>query len=336
MPEQTQKLRTDRSINYSGKLRNENLIPILKADRYFIKKINLDGNAPKQFIKAYFYEEDSKIRKSSPNSWPSFIAKMAEKWYPHESVVEYMINRIGQELGLVMNEIKLVQANDRIRFFSKYFLNENEKLVHGAEICGEHLSDMEFAKEVAQHASSARELFTFQFIKEAIKGVFPKSSHNLLLGLVKMIAFDAITGNNDRHFYNWGIIDTKKKSNKLPRFAPIYDSARGLLWNISDNNVTKMLASYEKAGKKVVNYIEDSSPRIGIDHNCEANHFELIQFLKSDNEEYKQIILEIACEENEQRVLEMIRKEFFSLFIPERSQLLTLILKTRFKKVREI
>ncbi len=85
-------LRKEQSINSSGKLLNEQLIPLLKEEDYIVKNYRLDGDAPKQFIKAYFYQADSRIRKSSSGSWTSYIAKTAEKWYPHESVVEYMIN----------------------------------------------------------------------------------------------------------------------------------------------------------------------------------------------------------------------------------------------------
>ena len=227
-------LRIETSINCSGKILNELSIPLLKEQEYVVKDIRLDGNAPKQFIKAYFYVEDSTIRKSSSSSWPSYIAKAAEKWYPHESIIEYMINRIGQVLGLNMNEIKLIKANRQIRFLSKYFLNENEKLIHGAEICGEHLGDMLLAEEIANHKPTSRELFTFEFIKDSKRSVFPQCFENLLVELVRMITFDALAGNNDRHFYNWGVIDTKKKTSKLPTFAPVYDSARGLMWNYSD------------------------------------------------------------------------------------------------------
>lgn len=128
-----------------------------------------------------------------------------------------------------MNNVKLVRANGQIRFLSEYFLSPNEALTHGAEICGSYLEDHEMAKQIANHKKTARELFTFEFISKAIEFVFPSAFEEILLDLVKMIAFDALVGNNDRHFYNWGVIDTIKRSKKRPKFAPIYDSARGLL-----------------------------------------------------------------------------------------------------------
>lgn len=290
----------------------------------------MDGDAPKQFIKAYFFRPNSGVRRRSPNSWESYIAKTAAKWYPIESVTEYMINRIGQVMEMNMNEVKLVYANGQVRFLSKYFLSENERLVHGAEICGEHLGDMDFANEIALHKATSRELFTFQFIKEAIEKVYPGCCEQLLIGLVKMIVFDGLVGNNDRHFYNWGVIDRKKTSRIVPRFAPLYDSSRGLLWNFSDESVQK----FEINGRKVVTYLEEACPRISIEGNVEINHFKLIEFLRGYSLHFSSIIDSLSSELVFDRIIKMLQKEIFPLFVPERSKMVTMILKSRFEKVR--
>lgn len=338
------KLRIEKSISCSGKLLNESSISHLRKDHYYIKVIPLDGDAPKEFIKAYFYEEGSTVRRNSRSSWTPFIAKTAQKWYPHESVIEYMINRIGEVLGLRMNEIRLVKANGQIRFLSRYFLNMDETLIHGAEICGQYLSDNLMAKEIADNRKTARELFTFEFIQNAIRNVFPDCFEPILHNLVQMIVFDGLVGNNDRHFYNWGIIDTKKKTSKMPTFAPLYDSARGLLWNVSDNQIIADYQDYNyylkdrsgKHGNKIVNYVRDAAPRISIEGNQKATHFELIDFVRRWNPEFQQIVSDLSSTENEERVLEMLKKEFHPFFIPERKALIDVIIKRRFESVRNL
>jgi len=334
MGNQHSPLRIEHSINKSGVLLNKRYIEILKESNYYVQDRLLDGDAPKQFIKAYFFTPDSCVRRSRPNSWPAFIAKTAEKWYPHESVIEFMINRIGEMLGLAMNEIKLAQINTQIRFLSKYFLTEGERLVHGAEICGEHLGDMEMADEIAKNKESARELFTFEFIKAAISAVYPETCQEILKGLVKLIAYDALVGNNDRHFYNWGVVDNTRKSKKMPKFAPIYDSARGLFWNYSDQNLKKVHSNYLLKGKNVQKYIDGACPRISIEDDKKANHFTLISFIKNLDSGYKTIIEELSSEENEMKVDAMLKKEFFRFFIKERCDLVKIVLQQRFERVR--
>lgn len=323
-------------MNCSGLLLHAERIPVLKPKHYIVENIPLDGDAPKQFIRVYKFIPDSGVRRVNSKTWIPYIAKTAEKWYPHESVIEYMINRIGQELKLAMNEVAIFRINGQIRFLSKYFLRNNETLVHGAEICGEYLDDMEMAAEIANQRATSRELFTFEFIQNAIAFKFADQGSNLIKELVKMIAFDGLVGNNDRHFYNWGVITNTMKLSTIPRMAPLYDSARGLLWNNSDDWVVQNLKAMGQGGKKVDKYVSSACPRISIDGDCEINHFGLINYLKNLNPEFKVIISELASEENEILVLEMLKREFFYFFIPERCKLIEHIIKERFKKIREV
>lgn len=327
-------LRIEQSLNTSGVLQNFTKIPVLREDNYYVEAFGLDGDAPKQFIRAYIFEPDSGVKKKNRKTWTPFIAKSAEKWYPHESVVEFMINRIGIEIGLNMNEVKLVVANKQIRFLSRYFLKSNEVLVHGAEICGEYLDDRDLAAQIANNKKTSRELFTFEFICKAIQSVFPEVCDDLILDFVRMITFDAIVGNNDRHFYNWGVINTVKKGLKKPKFAPIYDSARGLMWNESESNIVKHHANNKLEGKKIVNYIEQAKPRVSIEEDADVNHFKLVSFIKSLKKEYSDVVIELVSKSNEQRVLRMLEKEIFQYFSLERKELVTQILVERFKTLR--
>ncbi len=331
-----QKLRVEISLNNSGIVYSLSKIPILKTENYTIIQVPLDGDAPKEFIKAYIFEQDSSVRKFNPHSWHKFIAKTAEKWYPHESVVEYMINKIGEVLGLEMNQVYLVQANGQIRFLSQYFLKEGERLTHGAEICGEHLKDHTFAKEVALDKKTARELFTFEFIEEAIKCLYPKDFEGLMVSLVKMIIFDAIVGNNDRHFYNWGVIDTSKDGQGRVRFAPVYDSARGLFWNMSDDNIRHNLSVYKSGGKRIANYIKEASPRIALEGNPMANHFDLLTFIIQQRSQYIPLIAEMSSIGMEEKIKNYLRSNFAQFYCNERNEIIAITLKNRFIQIRNL
>ncbi len=328
------KLRIENSINSSGIVTNIQSILILQNKHYIVLPDVLDGDAPKQFIKAYIYNKGNNFFKSNKQSWPRYIAKTAEKWYPVESIIEFLINKIGCTLNLNINKVELVNANKQIRFLSKYFLNANEKLIHGAEICGEHLGDLEFAKQIAENKNTARDLFTFEFIKEAIENVFPHCYKSILIDLVKLITFDAIVGNNDRHFYNWGVIGNTKKRNNIMKLSPIYDTARGLTWNLSDAKIIEW-GKLDKSNKKFENYILNAEPRISIEENKEASHFDLLRYLNKINPEYATIIKNLSSVNNEIKVLNLITKDFKPFFTFERYQMIINIIIVRFTKIRE-
>lgn len=335
-PESQKMLRIESPLNNSGILYAKGRISILKKQDYEVLPDLLDGDAPKQFIKAYIYEQDGHVRKHKKETWHKFIAKTAEKWYPHESVIEFMLNKIGEVMGVEMNQSYLVIANGQIRFLSQYFLNKDERLTHGAEICGEHLKDHDFAKEVAENKKTARELFTFEFIEEAIRCVYPRCYEEIMQGFVSMLVFDAIIGSNDRHFYNWGVIENKKNAEGRVRFSPIYDTARGLYWNMSDENIKQTLHIDKTGGRRIFNYTREAAPRVGVEGNPTANHFDLLAFILRQRGQYRDIVLQYSTVELEEAVFRYLRNTFFPFFSAERCEIILKVLENRFKQIREL
>ena len=121
------KLRRESFIQTAG-YANLNKVNKLKESDYFIQDIPLDGEAPKQYIKAYYYYKNCP-RRCSPKNWHGFFAKFGSKSYPHESIIEFIINQIGESLGLNMNKTQLVLANGQVRFLSQNFLKKNQKFI---------------------------------------------------------------------------------------------------------------------------------------------------------------------------------------------------------------
>lgn len=329
----TTKLRKESSVQYSGKINIKN-IPHLKERHYFTINIALDGDAPKQYIKAYFYYKNCP-RASKLKSWDKYFCKFGGKSYPHESVIEYSINKIGEFLGLRMNETKLVIANGQIRFLSKDFIKKGKKLIHGIEILSEYFEDKDFVAKINENRKERRGYFTFEEIEKAIIHVYSKESKELLNDLVKLITFDAILGNNDRHFYNWGVIGNIKKEDIGVCFSPIYDSSRGLLWNTTEKNVFKMFIQSKTDKNIIKSYISKSKPRFSFDDNPKSNHFELIEYLINYNKAYKNTIQEMISEEKENIVLEKMEQQLQSFFSKERFSLMKSIIRLRFNELRK-
>lgn len=330
------KLRVEKSIQYSGFIKSQ-AIYNLKNDNYYVVDVLLDGDAPKQYIKAYFYYP-GRSQKINYKSWDGYYAKFGGKSYPHESIMEYGINKIGEALGLKMNETKIVIANGQIRFLSKDFIKRgSQKLIHGVEILHEYFEDKEFIDRINKDRNKRRELLTFDVIENALLHVHPIQCDELLLDLVKLITFDAIVGNNDRHFYNWGIIgDIKNISNRKVEFSPIYDTARGLLWNTVESQVVKMYNQYVHGSTSQIQaFVTKSKPRFSFDDNPKANHFQLIEYLAQRNVDYKVEIAKLVTENAEKNVLKELKNTIFRYLSDERKFLIVEILKLRFIELRK-
>jgi len=297
----------------------------------------MDGDAPKQLIKAYFFEKGFIGKKKNKKSWKKYMAKSAEKWYPHESLIEFMINQIGEIIGVHMNQTKMLFINKQLRFLSKIFTSKNLRLVHGAEICGDYLNDEQMARAIANNKQDARDLFTIEFLDEAIHSIYPKE-HNLILnGLIKMIAFDTIVGNNDRHFYNWGVLDSVNKNASFkPQLSPIYDSARGLMWNFNDEKIKHLLDIRKNQGsRRIEKYTMEAQPRISFEKDTSCNHFDLLEHILNKYQ-CKELIKPMASLEIENIVIQHIRDNFARFYISERQEIIELILTLRFNHVRTL
>ncbi|MFZ1703568.1 MAG: HipA domain-containing protein [Saprospiraceae bacterium] len=295
--------------------------------------IPIGGDAPKEIVQAYFYKK-GEIRSKK---WPVYIAKVGHKHYPIESITEHLLNKLGNFFGMEMADSELAYIsysnNKQIRFFSKYFLDQKrEQLIHGADIYAGYLNDEEIIKLIEKQE---RDIIIVQEAKKAIEHLFPESPE-ILKQYIKLLLFDALIGNNDRHFYNWGCI--KSLTNENIRFSPIYDTARGMFWNHSDEDILLWTNNNALKDQQLIKYINKSMPKIGWDGKKNLNHFDLVGLLFEHEIGLKKVeIITFFDDVALYNAIEFINNgPFTTLFIKERSILIIECLTLRFKKIKEI
>ncbi len=172
------KVKRERIEKYSGKLRLlDGLVPHLKKNDIYIEKGQaLTGDAPKVFLRYYEY---GNALKKNPKKWQAYIAKVGHKWYPVESVMEQFLTDIGKLYGLNVADSKIALASGQLRFMSKYFLNDEDQLIHGAQIYAAYLNaDISFVQEIEDLRLSS-DFFTIKFTYEALKFIFPEHYRDL-------------------------------------------------------------------------------------------------------------------------------------------------------------
>lgn len=106
-----------------------------------------------------------------------------------------------------------------------------------------------------------------------IKSVLDEIDSNLFKGFIRIMIFDALIGEQDRHEENWGIIT---KNDKF-YISPLYDNGDSLLREFKNYDIAK---KYYDGIKNFDSYIERSKTIIYKENNIEKyKHFELIQYL---------------------------------------------------------
>jgi hypothetical protein len=306
---------------YEGE-RWRGVIPCLRRGRHYVTNRAVAGDAPKDFIHVYEYGTG---RRSEPKTWPAYVAKVGHKWYPAESITEHLMTRIGQMLGLRMATSRLMLCANQIRFMSRYFLQGDDSLVHGAEIVAGYVEDDKFVADV-ERQQLEKEIFTFQVLRVAIETRFPMDREPIVSGFARMLAFDALVGNQDRHLYNWGVI-VHPKARRTPEFSPIYDTARGLFWNTSEAGLAKYL---DEAA--LLKYVEAARPLVGCDGDKDANHFRLIAKIAETDSDIREVLRELGSRDAVREIGGMIDGEFSRLLSAARRALIKRCLEIRFAK----
>ena len=330
------KMEQHRIENYSGKQRTIiKGVRVIKKRDYFVQEVTLTGDAPKRFVSIYDNKFPHIWRRKNKQHWTQYIAKTGHKWYPNESITEYLLNQLGVIFGIQMAESGLVIINNQLRFLSKYFLNpQKEELVHGAEIFAGYLQDMNIVEQIEEE-NMAQDMFTLQFVEKAIKKSFPKQADTILHELAKLLIYDAFVGNNDRHYYNWAVI--RPFNSKLePYFSPVYDTARGLLWNMSDANLENKVHAPGKEAF-IRKYCNQSKPKLGWEGEHQLNHFRLLELIYT-NEFYitKQEIQELFNMQMLQKMQEFVKSHFSVFYTPLRIELINLCLEYRYNEIKKL
>lgn len=311
-------------------------IPVIKrSDCIWVKGVTLNGDAPKGFVRLYTYQQGGRVRRNNPKTWPSYIAKTGHKWYPVESITEYLLNRLGVVFGIRMAESRLAVINGQLRFLSRYFLDvERESLAHGAEIFAGYLEDQAFVESV-EKTNLARQIFTLQFVEKAVIKAFPHERDAIMKDLVKLLLFDAMVGNNDRHYYNWAVIQPFDK-HKPARFSPVYDTARGLFWNASDEQLAMRIRQKDVA-RYVKKYSDGSKPKLGWKDAGDLNHFRMVKEI-SDSQFYitHNEIRELFNPQMLASMKNLVSNEFACLLSEERILMINECLDYRYKMIREV
>lgn len=160
-----------------------------------------------------------------------------------------------------------------------------------------------------------------------IKKRLDELDKRLFEDFIKVMVFDALVGEQDRHEENWGI----KQIGNQYKFSPLYDNGCNLLRNFKDESYAK---DYYIGKKNFDAYINKSKTIIyKEDNKTQYKHFELIEYL---NENYNDIIkkeilnlnkltnekIEEIVEKIPEDLLTKIHKEYIIKYLKKRRDIL--------------
>lgn len=284
------------------------------------EQLSVRGAAPKFILRS----------RTDSNDW--YIVKSAEKWGSVETLSELLNNLLGNRLSFPMAHAGILRADGTLCFTSKNFQRAGETLIHGSLLLEETFDDN--LDGVGKKMWDEQRTYDLELIAEMLHTRCGDKGAGLFSKLLEMIVFDALIGSMDRHLQNWGLLATVTEPQTY-RFAPIFDSARALLWNCDENKL-QMLESNEKAFEA---YISRARPIMGCASTGKAvNHFELVEHMAIGHQKAicnaLELIHPVRVRKAAREILSVF--PFNTGFTPMRRATITKVLMLRAEKLHQI
>ncbi len=297
-------------------------IPVLSRFRV-VENMSLIGACPKAFVEI---------------EGVAYLAKrprLTGHTGSRECVTEHLIAQVGKTLPLKVADSRLVRLKGlgpppHVHFMSRWFLSrDTEHLRHCVELFSRsfEIDRDTMRNEVGATDRDERAFYTIDLVDDVLGDAAGSSAvhRHLRGGLARMLAFDALVGSADRHPNNWGIVENVWASKAL-RFAPVFDTARGLFLRRSDQELRDHIGDEVYLAK----YARRARPLIGHEGANNCNHFELIQFmLNKHSDRYRSAVQLVVGGFDLHTIRRTLKKKFARLISRARLDMIISLLTYR-------
>ncbi len=170
----------------------------------------------------------------------------------------------------------LIVLDGERAFLTRIFTGPEESLRHGSLVIEDFYKDEKALEKVRRHEEQG--FYSIDFVVSLLRAYCGTDFDNVFPEFVEMLVFDALIGSMDRHAQNWGVVGRIAEPANY-RLAPIFDTARALLWSADEtmvlkmSNDSRMLAAFIDRAKPCLGPVR-SHPKVN-----DCNHFDFIRNL---------------------------------------------------------
>lgn len=296
---------------------------IKEFDKWLPDKEKLDSGKGKKVWLANPNNKDS-------CGWFKYVKKTYTKNNTDEEICTY--ENISEKIAeLIAKELKLNSARIEIGTYfgesgclSYNILGDRQTMAEGAAYISRAYPKYDALKGIDNDSGKyyCLEIILKSLAKEELKKEF-----------FKIMIFDFIIGNSDRHWNNWAIIKTKGGKEY---FSPLYDNGSSLCALIHENDIVDYLG---KDKLKFISLVDSKSKTIVRINGSSKNiptHKIVLQYLRNNYyEETKEFVKFAVRKLNEDKITDILRN--ISKYISHRRcELLKKYLLEKIKMLKEI
>lgn len=253
----------------------------------------------------------SRVKKmaiDSKDSKKAFFKYEGNGYLVSEACSEKMSYEIAKVLGYDCAKIELATDNEGTLGVLNYLFIDGGSLEH-----------FDAVSYLNIHDADRPMYYTISNIKKVLDGL----DLNLFDEFIKVMVFDALVGEQDRHEENWGI----ERIGNSYRFSPLYDNGCNLLRNFKDE---KYALDYYSGKKDFDAYINKCKSLIyREDHKGQYKHFELIKYLNDNYHDLVQKEISNLKKLTDDKIKEIVNKIPNELLTSKHKEYIIIYLKKR-------
>lgn len=234
-----------------------------------------------------------------------------------EHMSEVIASDIANILGINSANVKIGIYNGRIGCAS-YLINEiGEDLIEGVRLINKFYP---YYDPEILYDSENEMYYSLEMILQAL------SVYEFKNEFFKIIIFDFIIGNTDRHQNNWAILG----KSGITRLCPVYDNGSSLCSYIKDDDVNNYLGKDRVRFNALVNSKSKSRIKIDCKRSKEPTHLEVFKYVYSKfHDEVHGFVRKVIDTLSDSKVDEILSRYNNELISDRKKLLISLFLKSK-------
>jgi hypothetical protein len=245
-----------------------------------------------------------------------------------EHVSEHLACQIGKIIGIKTAEIDLGYRNERMGSISYRLNTDTEDLLEGVLFISRQYPRFNADKLLDEESGL---YYCLQMIEESLAELFIPEA------MAKMLLFDFLIGNTDRHQSNWAIIlETVKPMPNATRPCPLYDNGSSLCCYANEAQINQINHNDKNALRALTDTKSRSRIRIDGKKAGSPTHKEMIKHILRRYDCTKEIAQRILDRMTKQTIMDLLLQYPSRVLPDDRRNLICVFLETKVEILREL